>query len=68
MTDLIAEISASSTERPRASNWVTVAAAAINQAKRQNAGLVDKSAPAAEAANLLGLVAAFKTTEMRDTA
>ena len=73
MTDLMGEINASSTEQTTGIQQVNVAVASIDQGTQQNAALVEQSAAAAEslkqqAAGLLGLVAAFKTADMRHTA
>ena len=73
MTDLMGEINASSTEQTEGIQQVNVAVASIDQGTQQNAALVEESAAAAEslkqqAAGLLGLVAAFKTTDTRHAA
>jgi methyl-accepting chemotaxis protein len=73
MTDLMGEINASSTEQTTGIQQVNVAVASIDQGTQQNAALVEESAAAAEslkqqAAGLLGLVAAFKTTDTRHAA
>ena len=70
MTDLMGEINASSTEQTTGIQQVNVAVASIDQGTQQNAALVEQSAAAAEslkqqAAGLLGLVAAFKTADLR---
>ena len=66
MTDLMGEINASSTEQTTGIVQVNMAVASIDQGTQQNAALVEQSAAAAEslkrqAADLLQLVAAFKT-------
>ena len=68
MTDLIAEINASTTEQSSGIVQVNQAVASIDEGTQQNAALVEESAAAAEslkiqAAGLLGLVAAFKLVE-----
>ena len=73
MTDLMAEINASSTEQTTGIQQVNAAVASIDTGTQQNAALVEESAAAAEslkqqAAALLGLVAAFKTTDARHAA
>ena len=70
MTDLMGEINASATEQTSGIVQVNQAVASIDQGTQQNAALVEQSAAAAEslkqqAAGLLGLVAAFKTSELR---
>jgi methyl-accepting chemotaxis protein-1 (serine sensor receptor) len=67
MTDLMGEINASSSEQTTGIRQVNMAVASIDQGTQQNAALVEESAAAAEslkqqAAGLLGLVAAFKTS------
>ncbi len=73
MTDLMAEINASATEQTSGILQVNTAVASIDTTTQQNAALVEESAAAAEslkqqAAGLLGLVAAFKTADMRHAA
>jgi methyl-accepting chemotaxis protein len=73
MTDLMGEINASATEQTDGILQVNIAVAAIDQGTQQNAALVEQSAAAAEslkqqAAGLLGLVAAFKTADLRHAA
>ena len=73
MTDLMGEINASSVEQTTGIQQVNTAVAAIDQGTQQNAALVEQSAAAAEclkqqAAGLLGLVAAFKTADVRHAA
>jgi methyl-accepting chemotaxis protein-1 (serine sensor receptor) len=73
MTDLMGEINASSTEQTTGIQQVNAAVASIDTGTQQNAALVEESAAAAEslkqqAAGLLGLVAAFKTADMRHAA
>jgi methyl-accepting chemotaxis protein-1 (serine sensor receptor) len=73
MTDLMGEIDASSTEQTTGIQQVNMAVASIDQGTQQNAALVEESAAAAEslkqqAAGLLGLVAAFRTADMRQGA
>ena len=73
MTDLMGEINASSSEQTTGIQQVNTAVASIDQGTQQNAALVEQSAAAAEslkqqAAGLLGLVAAFKTADMRHAA
>ena len=73
MTDLMGEINASSAEQTTGIQQVNTAVASIDQGTQQNAALVEQSAAAAEslkqqAAGLLGLVAAFKTADMRHAA
>ena len=73
MTDLMGEINASSTEQTTGIVQVNTAVAAIDNGTQQNAALVEQSAAAAEslkqqAAGLLGLVAAFKTADLRHAA
>ena len=68
MTDLMAEINASSTEQTTGILQVNQAVASIDQGTQQNAALVEQSAAAAEslrhqAAQLLEVVAVFKTVE-----
>ena len=70
MTDLMAEINASSAEQTSGIVQVNAAVASIDNGTQQNAALVEESAAAAEslkqqAAGLLGLVAAFKTGDAR---
>ena len=64
---------ATTTEQTAGIQQVNVAVASIDQGTQQNAALVEESAAAAEslkqqAAGLLGLVAAFKTTDARHAA
>ena len=73
MTDLMGEINASSSEQTTGILQVNTAVASIDQGTQQNAALVEQSAAAAEslkqqAAGLLGLVAAFKTADLRQAA
>jgi methyl-accepting chemotaxis protein len=73
MTDLMGEINASATEQTTGILQVNTAVAAIDKGTQQNAALVEESAAAAEslkqqAAGLLGLVAAFKTGDLRHAA
>ena len=73
MTDLTGEINASSAEQTPGIQQVNMAVASIDQGTQQNAALVEQSAAAAEslkqqAAGLLGLVAAFKTSDLRRAA
>jgi methyl-accepting chemotaxis protein-1 (serine sensor receptor) len=70
MTDLMGEINASSVEQSTGILQVNTAVAAVDQGTQQNTALVEQSAAAAEslkiqAAGLLGLVAAFKTADLR---
>ena len=73
MTDLMGEIDASTAEQTTGIVQVNAAVASIDHGTQQNAALVEESAAAAEslkqqAAGLLGLVAAFKTPDMRRAA
>ncbi|MET0384063.1 MAG: methyl-accepting chemotaxis protein [Burkholderiaceae bacterium] len=73
VTDLMGEITASSTEQTTGIVQVNQAVASIDQGTQQNAALVEESAAAAESlkqqsTGLLNLVAAFKTAEPRRTA
>jgi methyl-accepting chemotaxis protein-1 (serine sensor receptor) len=66
MTDLIAEINASTTEQSTGIVQVNQAVASIDSGTQQNAALVEESAAAAEslkiqAAGLLDVIAAFRT-------
>jgi len=66
VTDLVAEINASTTEQSSGIVQVNQAVAAIDQGTQQNAALVEESAAAAEslkqqAAGLLDTIARFKT-------
>ncbi|CAN5312560.1 methyl-accepting chemotaxis protein [soil metagenome] len=69
MTDLIAEINASTSEQSSGIVQVNQAVASIDEGTQQNAALVEESAAAAEslkiqATGLLGLVAAFKLSDV----
>ena len=68
VTDLVAEISASTHEQSAGIVQVNQAVASIDQGTQQNATLVEQSAAAAEslkvqASALLDVIARFKTTE-----
>lgn len=70
MTDLMAEINASTTEQSSGIVQVNQAVASIDQGTQQNAALVEQSAAAAEslrsqAAGLLEVIAQFKTAPQR---
>jgi methyl-accepting chemotaxis protein len=69
MTDLMAEINASTIEQSNGITQVNQAVASLDDGTQQNAALVEQSAAAAEslrrqAADLLDLIAAFKTRSM----
>src|SRR5690606_19373616 len=66
MTDLMAEITAATTEQSNGILQVNQAVASLDDGTQQNAALVEQSASAAESlkrqsADLLALIAAFKT-------
>jgi methyl-accepting chemotaxis protein-1 (serine sensor receptor) len=69
MTDLMAEINASTIEQSNGITQVNQAVASLDDGTQQNAALVEQSAAAAEslrrqAADLLDLISAFKTRSM----
>ena len=73
VTDLVAEISASTNEQSAGIVQVNQAVASIDQGTQQNAALVEQSAAAAEslkvqASTLLDVIARFKTTEVATAA